>query len=198
MPDIVLPDKLRDVEQVRSVRTPAELRYRYTPGGASSRFLQGLAKGKILGERAEPGARVYVPPRGADPQLGKPTHEQVEVSDKGTLTSYCVVNVSFYGGTQEIPYVTGLIKLDGADLPIMHLVQECPVDQVRVGMRLEAVWVDKSELGPTMESIRWFRPTGEPDVDVHIPGEDRPLWLDSPEFLGKQEFNGVAGGSSNA
>lgn len=192
-PEITLPPSIRDVEQVRSVRTPAELVFRYTPGAASSRYLQGIARRKILGERAEPGARVYVPPRGADPQLGKPTHEQVEVAHVGTLTSFCVVNVSFYGGTQEIPYVTGLIKLDGADLPIMHLVQECPVDQVRVGMRLEAVWVDDSELGPTMESIRWFRPNGEPDVDVHIPGEDRPLWLDS------EEFNGVGGvGAGNA
>lgn len=181
-PEIRLPERLRDVEAVRSVRTPAELVFTYTPGAASSRFLQGIARGKILGERAEPGAKVYVPPRGADPQLGVPTHEQVEVSDRGTVTSFCVVNVSFYGGTQEIPYVTGLILLDGSDLPIMHLIQECPVDDVRPGMRVEAVWVDESELGPTMESIRWFRPTGEPDVDVHIPGEARPLWLDHPEF----------------
>ena len=183
MADISLPEKLRDVEPVRSVPTPAELVFTYTPGGASSRFLKGIAQGKILGERADvPGAKVYVPPRGADPQLGKPTTEQVEVAHTGTITSFCVVNVSFYGGTQEIPYVTGLIKLDGSDLPIMHLIQECPVDEVRPGMRVEAVWVDDSELGPTMESIKWFRPTGEPDVDPKIPGEDRPLWLDSEEF----------------
>lgn len=186
-PEVVLPERLRDVEPVRSVRTPAELVYTYTPGAASSRYLQGIAQRRILGERAEAGAKVYVPPRGADPQLGKPTHEQVEVAHTGTLTSFCVVNVSFYGGTQEIPYVTGLILLDGADLPIMHLIQECPVDKVRVGMRVEAVWVDDAELGPTMESIRWFRPTGEPDVEVHIPGEDRPLWLDSPEFAGTDD-----------
>ena len=71
----------------------------------------------------------------------------------------------------------------------MHMIQECPVDEVRPGMRVEAVWVPDDELGPTMESIKWFRPTGEPDVEVHIPGEDRPLWLDSPEFLGDKEFN---------
>ena len=190
MAEISLPEKLRDVEQVRSVRTPAELVFTYTPGGASSRYLKGIAQGKILGERAAvPGAKVYVPPRGADPQLGKPTTEQVELAHVGTVTSFCVVNVSFYGGTQEIPYVSALIKLDGSDLPIMHLIQECPVDEVRPGMRVEAVWKPDDELGPTMESIKWFRPTGEPDVDVHIPGEDRPLWLDS------EEFNRGGGGS---
>ncbi len=182
MSEVSLPARLRDVEPVRSVRTPAELRYSYTPGQASSRYLKGIAQRKIIGARVGPGDRVYVPPRGADPQLGKPTTDQVEVADRGTLVSFCVVNVSFHGGTQEIPYTTGNILLDGSDQPIMHLIQECPVDQVRIGMRLEAVWVDDADLGPTMESIRWFRPLDEPDVDVHIPGEDRPLWLDSEEF----------------
>ncbi len=34
-----------------------------------------------------------------------------------------------------------------------------------MGMRVEAVWVDKAELGLTMASVKYFRPTGEPDAD---------------------------------
>ena len=189
-PQLTLPERLAAVDEpVRSVRTPAEMVFTYTPGAASSRYLKGIAQHRIIGERAEPDARVYVGSRGADPQLGKPTVEQIDIVDRGTVTSFCVVNISFYGGTQEVPYVTALILLDGSHLPIMHMIQECPVDEVRPGMRVEAVWVPDDELGPTMESIKWFRPTGEPDVEVHIPGEDRPLWLDSPEFLGEKEPN---------
>lgn len=169
MSEIALPEALRDVELVRSVRTPARLEYTYTAGAATTRFLTGIAAGKILGERA-PGGKVYVPSRGADPQLGVPTSEQVEVAHVGTLTSFCVVNVAFYGQGMEIPYTSGLILLDGSDLPIMHLIQECPVEDVRIGMRVEAVWVEPSELGPTLESIRYFRPNGEPDVVVRQPG----------------------------
>lgn len=170
VPEVVLPESIRDVELVRSVRTPARLDYTYTAGAATTRFLQGLTEGKIIGERA-PGGKVYVPSRGADPQLGKPTSEPVEVSDNGTLTSFCVVNVAFYGQGMEIPYTSGLILLDGSDLPIMHLIQECPVEDVRIGMRVEAVWVDEAELGPTLESIRYFRPNGEPDRPVTQPGK---------------------------
>ncbi|MGH9085558.1 MAG: Zn-ribbon domain-containing OB-fold protein [Acidimicrobiales bacterium] len=169
MTEIALPDALREVELVRSVRTPARLEYTYTAGAATTRFLTGIAAGKIMGERA-PGGKVYVPSRGADPQLGVPTSEQVEVAHVGTLTSFCVVNVAFYGQGMEIPYTSGLILLDGSDLPIMHLIQECPVEDVRIGMRVEAVWVEPSELGPTLESIRYFRPNGEPDVLVRQPG----------------------------
>jgi uncharacterized OB-fold protein len=58
------------------------------------------------------------------------------------------------------------VLLDGADIPFFALIQECPFDQVRMGMRVEAVWVPPAERRPSFESIRYFRPTGEPDVAV--------------------------------
>jgi uncharacterized OB-fold protein len=156
---------LAGVEPVRSVRTPARLEYRYTPGTASSRFLLGLEDRRILGQRCPVCGKVYVPPRGACPTDGVPTEEEVELGHTGTVTTFCVVNVKFYGQAMEVPYVSALILLDGADLPLMHLIQEVPADQVRMGMRVEAVWVPDDELAPTLESIRWFRPTGEPDAE---------------------------------
>ncbi|CAN5877012.1 hypothetical protein BH23ACT2_BH23ACT2_13670 [soil metagenome] len=179
MTDLSLPEALRDVEAVRSVRTPARLDYTFTAGHATSRFLQGITEKRILGQRA-PGGKVYVPPRGADPELGRATPEEVEVAQRGTVTSFCVVNLQFYGSVMEIPYVSALILLDGADLSIMHLIQEVPADDVRIGMRVEAVWREDADIEPTLESITWFRPTGEPDdTDVRIPGEDHGTGLGS-------------------
>ena len=40
----------------------------------------------------------------------------------------------------------------------------CTVDEVHMGMRVEAVWVPEAERKPTLESIQYFRPTGEPDA----------------------------------
>jgi uncharacterized protein len=167
---ITLPPSIADVEQVRSVRTPARLDYTYTAGAATTRFLKAVAQKRIIGERA-PGGKVYVPPRGADPQLGVPTSEEVELAHTGTVTSFCVVNVAFHGSVMELPYTSALILLDGSDQPIMHLLQEVDTDDVRIGMRVEAVWVPDDEVGPTLESIKHFRPTGEPDVEVVQPGE---------------------------
>ena len=70
MAEITLPEKLRDVEPVRSVRTPASLEYVYTAGVATTRFLKGIAEGKILGERA-PGGKVYVPVPRRRPRAGQ-------------------------------------------------------------------------------------------------------------------------------
>ena len=179
-PEISLPASLQDVEPVRSVRTPARLDYEFTAGEASSRFLKGITQKKIIGQRANETSRVYVPPRGADPELGATTPIEVEVAQVGTVTSFCMVNVAFYGSVMELPYTSALILLDGADLSIMHLIQEIPADEVRIGMRVEAVWRDDADIEPTLESIKWFKPNGEPDdTDVRIPGEDHGTGLGS-------------------
>ncbi len=156
---------LADVEPVRSIRTPARLDYRFTAGEATSRFLRGLAQRRILGERCSVCGKVYVPPRGPCPTDGVPTREQVELPHTGVVTTFCIVNLQFYGQAMEVPYVSATILLDGADIGLFALVQEIPYDQVRMGMRVEAVWVDDDQLAPTLESIKWFRPTGEPDAD---------------------------------
>jgi uncharacterized OB-fold protein len=57
------------------------------------------------------------------------------------------------------------ILLDGADIPFFHVLQNCPLDDVRMGMRVRAVWAPREELEPTMRSIRYFEPIDEPDAD---------------------------------
>ena len=57
------------------------------------------------------------------------------------------------------------ILLDGANLSFMGLLQEIPTDQIRMGMRVEAVWVEPGELTPSLASVKYFRPVDEPDAD---------------------------------
>ena len=150
-------------EPVVGFGAPIRLEYNYTPGSASSRYLKSIAQGRIVGQRCPQCRKVYVPPRGACPTCGVATEEEVELSNKGTITTFCVVNLPFYGQEIKPPYVCASILLDGADIALFHLIQEVPSDEVRMGMRVEAVWRD--ELEPTLESIKHFRPTGEPDAD---------------------------------
>jgi len=149
-------------EPVTRISTPMRLEYRFTPGRAASRFLRHVEQGELLGQRCPNCRKVYIPPRGACAACGVPTDEEVRVADKGTVTTFCVVNVPFYGQKIEIPYVSATILLDGADIGIFHLVQEVPAEDVHMGMRVEAVWHD--ERRPTLESISHFKPTGEPDA----------------------------------
>jgi hypothetical protein len=149
---------------VTMLATPIRVEYAYTAGLAQSRYLKGVSAGKILGMRCPKCKQVYVPARGSCPTDGVATTEEVELSNSGTVTTYCVVNVPFQGQSIEIPYICAQILLDGANLAFMGLIQEIPTDQIRMGMRVEAVWVDPAERGPTMASIKYFRPNGEPDA----------------------------------
>jgi uncharacterized protein len=164
MTDLVLPAALRDVEPVRGIRTPARLDYRFTAGTATSRFLRGIAEKRILAQRCPVCRKVYVPPRGSCPTDGVATEEEVELPHTGIITTYCVVNVQFYGQEIEVPYVCATVLLDGADIGLFGLVQEVPFDQVRMGMRVEAVWVPDDQMSTDLASIKYFKPTGEPDA----------------------------------
>lgn len=150
---------------VTTLATPIRLEYQVTAGAASSRFLRGLVEGRFLGQRCPRCGKVYLPPRGSCPTDGVATAEDVECGPRGTVTTYCVVNVPFRGQSIQIPYVCAQILLDGADISFMGLVQEIPAGEVRMGLRVEAVWAPPEERGPSLDSVKWWRPTGEPDAD---------------------------------
>ena len=46
------------------------------------------------------------------------------------------------------------------------LVQDIEIEKIRIGMRVQAVWKPKEEWTHSLENIRWFAPTDEPDVDI--------------------------------
>jgi uncharacterized OB-fold protein len=151
-------------EPVTGIVTPIRLEYEINAGIAPSRYLRGMADKKILGARARDSDQVYVPPRGSDPTTGAPTDVEVEVADVGTVTTFCVVNIpGLSEDAPEIPYVCAQILLDGGNTPWFGLVQGLPADEVRMGLRVKAVWVD--DLKPDARNIKWFEPTGEPDAD---------------------------------
>jgi uncharacterized OB-fold protein len=144
--------------------TPVHVEYTYTPGMASERFLRGMRKGKILGAACDECGRVYVPPRGACPRCASPTSKEKELAHKGTIVTFCVVRVPSQNIDVPLPYCGANILLDGADISLTALIQECDFEDVKIGMRVEAVWRPESEWDYTLSNIKYFRPTGEPDV----------------------------------
>lgn len=144
--------------------TPVRLHYQHSASAEESRYLRSLKEGKIIGQRCRVCGKVYVPPRGACPVDGVPTTTDVELPDRGIVTTFCVVNVPFQGQRVPSPYVAASVLLDGADIAFQHLILDCEPADVRMGMRVEAVWKPAEEWGTTAENIHHFRPTGEPDA----------------------------------
>ena len=149
---------------VTMITTPVRLRYEHTTSAGESSYLRGLAEGRLLGQRCPACGKVYIPPRGACPADGVPTTDEVELPDTGIVTTFCVVNVPYQGQRVAPPYVAASVLLDGADIAFQHLILGCAPDEVRMGMRVAAVWKPRPEWGTSPENIDHFQPTGEPDA----------------------------------
>jgi len=158
------PEAEPEPEPVTMMSAPVRLHYEHTASPEESRFLRGLAEGRLLAQRCPVCSKVYIPPRGACPTDGVPTTDEVELPDRGIVTTFCIVNVDYPGQRVSAPYVAAAVLLDGADIPFQHLILGCDPDEVRMGMRVRAEWKPREEWGTTLENIDHFRPTGEPDA----------------------------------
>ncbi|MFF3322487.1 Zn-ribbon domain-containing OB-fold protein [Streptomyces sp. NPDC002889] len=146
-------------DPVTGIVAPARLDYTYSPGRAQSAHLSALADHRTVGERCPSCHKVYVPPRGACPTCGVATTDEVEVGPRGTVTTYCIVNIKARNLDIEVPYVYAHIALDGADLALHGRIGGIPYDQVRMGLRVEPVWTEGAR------HPDHYRPTGEADAD---------------------------------
>jgi hypothetical protein len=88
----------------------------------------------------------------------------VELADSGTVTTFCIVNFPYPGQRIAPPFVAASVLLDGADIAFQHLVLGCEPDEVRMGMRVRAVWKPRDQWGMSLENISHFEPSGEPDA----------------------------------
>jgi uncharacterized OB-fold protein len=158
-----------DREPVTLLVVPSAIEIQHTASLPESTFLRGLEEGKLIGayailENGENG-KVYFPAREADPATGRQLTEFVELPDKGTVTTFAIINIPFAGQRIQPPYVAAYVLLDGADIPFLHLITEIDAADVRMGMRVEAVWRPRDEWGLGIDNIEYFRPTGEPDAE---------------------------------
>ncbi|HEU5456886.1 MAG TPA: OB-fold domain-containing protein [Nocardioides sp.] len=152
-------------DPITGIITPVELDYLYAASPEESAFYRGLAEGRIVGQRCPACHKVYVPPRSACPVDGVATTDEVELGHTGTVTTFCIVNVPFLGQRITPPYVSAYVLLDGADIAFLHLILDIPAEEVRMGMRVKAVWKPREEWGTTIENISHFAPTDEPDAE---------------------------------
>jgi uncharacterized protein len=158
-------DAADDREPVTIQIAPSSIGIQHTASLPETAYLKALKEGKLLGGRTGKDGKLYFPAREADPATGRVLDEFVELPDKGTVTTFAIINIPFPGQRIKPPYVAAYVLLDGADIPFLHLVSDIEADKVRMGMRVEAVWRPREEWDFGIDNIEYFRPTGEPDAD---------------------------------
>lgn len=120
---------------------PYVLEYTYTrsTGPVIERFLTGLKEGRIEGVRT-PAGKVIVPPTEYDPETGAAVDEFVEVGQAGVVTTWAWIDQPRRFQPLDKPFAWALVKLDGADTAMTHVVDAGSADRMHTGMRVKVRW----------------------------------------------------------
>ena len=167
-----------DDGQVKLTRQLVDLNFWRRMSPTMVRFAERLFEGRISGHRCPSCELVFVPPKGFCPICAIPTgdDEEVLLEDRGTVVSFTVVTpIQYYGQEKTDTYALASVLLDGASSTLGQAeIGEIPVDEVRVGLRVEAVWLPEEQRsavgmsdrgrGNVAGFISHWRPTGEPDA----------------------------------
>lgn len=132
-----------------------ELGFTYTrsTGPVVGRFLTALRDRRIIGNRASDG-RVIVPPMEYDPDTAEALDEFVEVGQAGEIVSWCWVKQPREAHPLDEPFAWAMIRLDGADVPMVHCIRAASEDAVKTGGRVKVVWVDEPR--GFIDDIKYF------------------------------------------
>ncbi len=118
------------------------LPYQYFAGSLGSKFIRALRDEKrIFGTKCSKCNTVYVPPRSLCDRCFLDIRDNIQdVSNEGTVITYTVVNHYEDHYPCKPPFILGLIKLDGATTPMVHIIKDVPIDKMRSNVRVRAVF----------------------------------------------------------
>ncbi|MBN1289016.1 MAG: Zn-ribbon domain-containing OB-fold protein [Actinobacteria bacterium] len=151
------------VEPVTFVEDELELSFRYWYGEHYGRFYAELRDNRrILGMRCEKCGSVLLPPRPYCGFCHAPLRTWVELSDKGAVDTFSIVHTPNAKELIETPYACAMIKLDGCDVPLYHLLGEVEFKDILTGMRVTAVWEEVRK--GALRDIRYFRPSEQRSI----------------------------------
>ncbi|MFH1243479.1 MAG: Zn-ribbon domain-containing OB-fold protein [Pseudomonadota bacterium] len=156
--------RLADIEKgkVLSVYDKPNLKYAWDNGVAIGRYLAELKNGKIIGKRCNSCKRVLVPPRLFCELCWRPTDSWTYVEDAGTILTCVVSHVNWDASRVEKGkryHTPAVIELDGAgkDQAILHLIDEIEPYDLKIGMRVKAVWKAPEERIGAITDIKYFK-----------------------------------------
>ncbi len=134
--------------------------YKWYVGETGSRFFTALRdRCEIWGTRCPSCNKVYVPPVKNCWGCFQPPDEWVPVGDSGIVESFTVARQPDPMFNLEPPVIYGLIRLGEASGSLLHYIGEAGPEEVKVGMRVKAVFADQRS-GNILD-IKYFAPVRE-------------------------------------
>jgi uncharacterized protein len=116
-------------------------------------FYKFMQQGKLMAGMCQKCKKVHLPPRPFCDKCGSQQFSWVNVSGKGKLLTYTVINVAPQQFQNLTPYAVGIVELAGG-LRIPGMIQGVVQDQLKIGM---ALVIDFGTCSQPMQWPTWQR-----------------------------------------
>lgn len=158
-----LTDKDLKQNKVLTVRWVPKLQYAWDNGIAIGRYLAELKNGRIIARKCHGCKRVMIPPRMFCELCWRPTDEWVYVQDTGTINTFVVSHVDWKASRVpkgERYFTPAVIEIDGASpgMGLLHHINEIEPYDIKMGMRVKAVWKPARQREGAITDIKYFKP----------------------------------------
>jgi hypothetical protein len=155
------PLKEDDLEnrKVLSVGYKPKVRYAWATGIAIGKFLNGLKSGQIIGTRCDHCGRVVVPPRIFCEWCFKRMEAWVTLPDTGTVNTFSISHITADTTRIKNPIIPAVIEIDDtSSAGFLHLIGDVKPEEVKIGMKVKAVWVEEAKRKGSITDIKHFAP----------------------------------------
>lgn len=130
---------------------------RYTFGLAGERFFRAIKdEGRILGTRCPQCERTYVPATIFCERCLGELDEWVDVGTTGEVHTVTFLYENYDGSSRETPELIAFVRL--GDGGLVHRLGEVNLEDVEIGMRVEAIFRPAKEREGSILDIAYFRP----------------------------------------
>lgn len=146
--------------KVLSIHDNLSGEFSWDTGVAIGKYLAGLKRGVILGSSCVNCRRTVVPPRNVCEWCYRPMHKFVPLEDTGTVNTFSLCYVTWDVQRIKEPETPAVIEIDGASPMhgIMHKLGEVDPQEIKIGMRVKAVWKPADERQGAITDILYFKP----------------------------------------
>ncbi|MCW3982989.1 MAG: Zn-ribbon domain-containing OB-fold protein [Candidatus Bathyarchaeota archaeon] len=98
-------------------------------------FYKFLQQGKLMAGKCQKCGKIHLPPRPLCDNCYSQEFSWIQVSGKGKLVTYTVINVAPAQFQALAPYAVGIVELENG-LKIPGMIQDIKQEQLKIGMEL--------------------------------------------------------------
>ena len=181
---------IKSVDDVPNISDTPDLRYAWDNGFAISTYLDGLKKGKIRGSLDSRTNRMMVPSRSFSEIADlAPVTNYFNLPDTGVVKTFTISHVNW--DSSPLPKgkvnIFAVIALDGIveDMGLVHKLGDIDPKDVKIGMRVKAVWKSEAKRTGDILDINYFAPLGRKKAKLNIE-QIKPVEMDVLSMAQKQ------------